>query len=343
MAGDFTVREIARQSGLSEATVDRVLHRRGGVRPRTADEVHRAIADLERQRAQLRATGRTYLVDVVMQAPVRFTDAVRSALEAELPALHPPAVRARFHLTESGAPDALVPVLDRLATRRSDGVVLKAPDVPEVVRAARQLVEAGMPLVTLVTDVPASGRSAYVGVDNRAAGATAAYLLGHWLGDRPGRVLVTVSSSWFRGEEDREAGFRSTMRRLHPERPVVEVSESQGLDDAAGALVGAELDRDPGVVGVYSVGGGNLAALEAFAARHLPPPVVIAHDLDGDNLRLLADARVAAVLHHDLRADMRLACQMLLRARGALAGAPRASPSTVQIVTPFNLPPALLS
>jgi LacI family transcriptional regulator len=56
------------QAGLSEATVDRVLNRRDGVRASTEREVHQAIADLDRQYTQLRL-GRTFMVDVVMRGP----------------------------------------------------------------------------------------------------------------------------------------------------------------------------------------------------------------------------------------------------------------------------------
>jgi LacI family transcriptional regulator len=83
----YRIREIAVQSGLSQATVDRVLHGRGGVRESTVREVHQAIADLDRQQSQVRLGGRTFMVDVVVQAPARFSAAVRSALEAELPGL----------------------------------------------------------------------------------------------------------------------------------------------------------------------------------------------------------------------------------------------------------------
>ena len=73
-------------------------------------------------------------------------------------------------------------------------------------------------MVTFVTDVPFSRRLAYVGVDNRAAGATAAYLITRWEPGQAGGVLVTLSSSSFRGEEEREIGFRATMRELAPTR-----------------------------------------------------------------------------------------------------------------------------
>ena len=45
MAPPFPVREIARQPGLSEATVDRVLHGRDGVRALTVAHVQQAIQD----------------------------------------------------------------------------------------------------------------------------------------------------------------------------------------------------------------------------------------------------------------------------------------------------------
>ena len=59
MAHRYRVREIAQQAGLSTATVDRVLHGRPGVRAATVAEVHRAVADLDRQRGQMPKPART--------------------------------------------------------------------------------------------------------------------------------------------------------------------------------------------------------------------------------------------------------------------------------------------
>ena len=334
----FRIREIAQQAGLSPATVDRVLHGRPGVRPSTVAQVKRAVADLGRQRTQLRLGGRTFLLDLVMLAPDRFTDAVRRALEAELPALRPAVIRARFDLREAGSPDDIARALDALARRGSSGVLLKAPDDPVVVDAVARLAARGIPTVTLVTDLPTSERVAYVGMDNRAAGATAAYLLTSVTAHDPGSVLVTVSRSMFRGEEEREMGFRAAMRTLAPDRAIHEITDTDGLDASLLAKVTDALGQDPTIDSVYSSGGGNAATLQAFDRAGRVPRAFLAHDLDHDNVTLLRQGRLTAVLHHDLRVDMRQACRTVLQARGALPGTPGSRLSQIQIITPYNEP-----
>ena len=338
MGHPYPLREIARQAGVSEATVDRVLNGRGGVRASTAQTVRQAIDDLDRQRTQVRLTGRTFLVDVVMQAPARFTTAVRSgaggraARRCGPPSSGPGSTCGRPRPSPRSSPcSTACAAAARTACCSRRRTCRRSPRRPQ------RLVAAGIPVVTLVTDVPASGRLAYVGIDNRAAGATAAYLVGQWLGDGAGDVLVTLSRSAFRGEEEREMGFRATLRERSPAgwsscpRPT-------GLDATMRDLVGAALDAHPDVRAVYSIGGGNPAVLDAFAARGRECAVFVAHDLDADNVALLRAGRISAVLHHDLGQDVRRACHVIMQAHGALPGGIHSWPSSIQVVTPYNAP-----
>jgi LacI family transcriptional regulator len=336
MPHPFLVKKIALQAGLSEATVDRVLNRRGGVRGHTAERVQQAIRELRGQSEQAGLTGRKFVVDVVMQAPARFSEAVRIALEDEMPTLRPAVFRARYHFSEIVRLADLAALIDR--ARGTHGLFLKAPDEPEIVAAVDRVVARGIPVVTLVTDVPNSRRAAYVGMDNRAAGETAAYLIGEWLGGAKAKILATLSSNRFRGEEDREIGFRRALRIRYPNLGIVEASEGLGIDQPTGALVRKALAANPDIVGAYSIGGGNRAVVEAFRATGRTCRVFIGHDLDADNLELLRERKISAVLHHDLRADMRSACRVVMQAHHVLPQSDPPPPSQVQIITPFNLP-----
>jgi LacI family transcriptional regulator len=216
MTHPFPVKVVALQAGVSMATVDRVIKQRGGVHANTVRRVRQALDELARQSTQVGLAGRKFMLDVLMVAPRRFTDAVRAALEAELPSLHPAVLRSRFHLHETLDADGIVGLLERIRKNGSHGVLLKAPDLPPVAAAAAP--GGGRhPVVTLVTDLPDSARSSYVGMDNRAAGETAAYLIGQWMGGARKRqqVLVTLSSNRFHGEEEREIGFRRALRERH--------------------------------------------------------------------------------------------------------------------------------
>ena len=232
----------------------------------------------------------------------------------------------------------MVKTLDAISHRRSMGVILKAPDVPEIGEAIARLRDAGIPVVTLVTDIPLSRRIAYVGMDNRAAGATAAYLIDQWLGGGAGAVLLALSRSAFRGEEEREIGFRSALRQFAPGRELVEATDTDGIDAAVRDKTVHILQDRPDVSAVYSIGGGNKAILEAFEYVGRTCQVFVAHDLDRDNLELIRDRKITAVLHHDLRQDMRRACQAIMQAGGGIDGRIETNPSQINVVTPYNIP-----
>jgi LacI family transcriptional regulator len=338
MSHPYPIREIARQSGLSEATVDRVLNKRPGVRASTAANVTQAITDLDRQRSQLRLNGRTFIVDVVMQTPDRFSAAVKSALELELPMLRPAVVRSRFDFREKARPGELVRTLDDIRHRGSRGVILKAPDEPEISDAIGRLHDAGIPVVTLVTDIPLSQRVAYVGIDNRAAGATAAFLLDQWLTADDDAILMALSRSAFRGEEEREMGFRTTMRERAGGRSLIEATDTDGIDTAVRDQTISILREHPEITAVYSIGGGNRAILDAFEFLGQKCQVFIGHDLDRDNLSLIQSRQITAVLHHDLRHDMRRACRVIMQANGAIDGPIESIASQINIITPYNVP-----
>lgn len=333
----FSIKQLATQAGVSKATVDRVLHQRGSVHYQTQRRIEQALDELEAQEQTGLAVGRSFHVDVIMHTPRRFSAAVQAAITAQLGGLAPFRVFPRFHFFEEIDGLRMRELILRCAAKGTQGIVLKAADEPLINQAVNQVTAAGVPVVTLVTDLPQSERIAYVGMNNRTAGQTAAYLLSRWLDPAPQPVAVVLSSDLFRGEEEREMGFRMWLRGRAPHLQVLDISGGGGVYEPTFQRVSRQLQENPTLKAVYSVGGGNRAIVDAFAAQGRELAVFIGHDLDEENRQLLVEEKIAAVIDHQLDIDARHLLMHILQFHRLWKAGPIAA-SDVHIVTPFNMP-----
>jgi LacI family transcriptional regulator len=338
MTHRFPIKEIALQSGLGSATIDRVINNRANVSPQTRTRVAAAIAELEDQEAQLAARGRRMFFDFVIEAPTRFSHEVRVAAQKVLPQIGAAVCRPRFLLQEIMSQDDVVQALHRIAKRGSHGVCLKARDLPLVRDAVDRLARAGIPVVTLVTDIKASGRVAYVGLDNHSAGRTAAYLLGQFLPHTTGTILTTKSNERFLGEEERETAFLQALAACRPGLEIIDASGGSGVHFETSRRLNQVIDRLSNLRAVYSMGGGNRTIVDLLRQNRLTPDIFIAHDLDADNRALIQSGDLSFVLYHDLAVDLQNVFRTFLHHHKLLSDDNRNTASNIQIITPHNVP-----
>jgi LacI family transcriptional regulator len=69
--------------------------------------------------------------------------------------------------------------------------------------------------------------------------------MNQWLGSASSDLLISLSRTVFRGEGEREIGFRSALRASG--RTIVEVSDSDGIDATNERLVFEALEKHPNV------------------------------------------------------------------------------------------------
>ena len=163
---------------------------------------------------------------------------------------------------------ARIAALIRDLGARHDGLIVTIPENERVAGALRAL--AGVPVVTLATDIANSGRAAYVGPDDRQAGRVAGDLMGRFLRPLGGRVVMIVGLSDLAGHRAREAGFREAVAAHHPDTRLAAVFESGEAAERAGQLALAALAADRTVRGLYHASAGTLNVVEAV--RHLDAP-----------------------------------------------------------------------
>lgn len=319
-----TVHDVAREAGVSLATVDRVLNQRAGVRGETAARVLAAVERLGFARdvaAANLARRRDWRFLFLIPAS---DNSFFQSLEAELRALgaRPDGTRTAIEIRHVAPFDAadLAAALDAVSPETHDGVALVAVEAPEVRRAVEAAAGRGLALVTLVSDLPGSLRGSFVGIDNVAAGRSAAALLGRFLGPGPARVGIVAGSMLVRDHAERREGFEAVMRRDFPEVSIaapVEGRDDPGLTEAAVARL---LAAEPALRGLYSLGAGNRGVIAALRASGRAGKVVtVVHELTRVSREALAEGIFDAVIRQDPGHEARSALRLL---RAQVAGLP---------------------
>ncbi|MBC7284194.1 LacI family DNA-binding transcriptional regulator [Hoeflea sp.] len=310
-----TVHDIAAEAGVSLATVDRVLNGRPGVRRQTVERVENAVRQLGYVRdltAANLARSRIYpLVFVIPAGPNSFM----RVLEAEIGAAMQRSLIERTSIRIETVPPfdsgAIVRVLDALDPKSVTGVALVATDTDEARAAVDRLIQQGVHVVTLVSDLPGSKRVHYCGIDNIAAGRTAGNLIGRFCAGRRGKVLVVAGSLKLSDHIDRAKGFAAVLKADCTDLEIIGPIETNDDADTVGQAVAAALDTDPDIIAIYNLGAGNRGLIEAIAARQPRKPAVVAHEVTEHSRQALADGIFDAVISQDCGHEVRSAIRVL--------------------------------
>ncbi len=173
LASRSRIPDIARAAGVSTATVDRVLHGRLPVRPATAQRVLKAAAELQYLTdTELWRSLRPPPMELAFLLPTgtnRYLRMLGDSIGGASDALVPYHVRCRVHYIDSFDPAKVAAALRRHG-RDAQGLAFMALEHPRVREAVEELADAGVHVLTLISDLAQSRREAYIGMDNRAAG-----------------------------------------------------------------------------------------------------------------------------------------------------------------------------
>lgn len=306
-----TVHDLARQAGVSLATIDRVLNRRPGVRQATIEKVEKAIAELDFHRdisASLLARSRDIRVEVILPAGEnRFMANLARAFDSEARRRGAERMRinvSRLRALEGGAMARAVAQLDRATC---DCAILVAADTPPIRAAVGKAIAASIPIVTLVSDLPDSARRLFVGIDNLAAGRTAASLMGRFCRDG-GKIGLVAGSLDLRDHRQRYEGFVEVARREFPTLHLV--GPVEGHDEAAGtaAAVSSLIADNRDLAGIYSMGAGNAGLVSALELTRRAGRIrVIAHEVTETSAEALRRGTFDIVLDQNPEGESRAA------------------------------------
>lgn len=284
------VKELIRITGLSRTTINRALNRLAGVHPRTQEVVDNAVLQLasragdEWPKTSPRKMKRYVLL---IQAAETFTQAIVDEVRSL-----PCELRLRNcdlqPISCVGWSNEEFARLIR-SQREVDGLLVIAKNAPAIVHACRERVQAGTAVVAAHTDLDYPARGAYVGIDNRAAGQTAGYIIGrHLHGTAAADVAVIVETFAYRCHEEREMGFRSVLRQRFQSLNVIDVVKCDESNESTYDALRDLLHRYPNIAGIYNTAGGNRGAVRAIKEQGRAGEIVyVTHELNAVTEALL--------------------------------------------------------
>lgn len=316
--GKTTIVDVARLAGVSTATVDRVLNGRTGVSAANRHRVLTAAKDL----GYLPFEGMVALPSRPVHLEF-FIPMIQNGFMGELvasirrfAATVPLVASCNIRALDGYGPETVLPALESVSLRTS-GVGIVAADHPKTREAIRRAREAGLRVVTIASDVPESGRSAYVGVDNTVAGRTAALLMGRMADRGGGSIALFMGSRAYDGHQNRETGFRAVIESDFPTLSLLPTIETGESSDRTRIAMAQLLRSVPLLAGVYCVGAGRtgiVAALEDVQPHRRP--LVVMHDLTDRTHVWLKAGMIDVVIDQNVQL---VGEQAVIRLLGAIA------------------------
>ena len=276
-----TIKEIARLSGVSRGTVDRVLNNRDGVSEETAARVKAIAKQLgykpNKAGMALAAQKKKYLIGIIVFSRKNpFFDKViegftERAEELAFFGCEVTVKRVAYH------PEAQMSAIEACVEEGVQGLIITPYNDNKVCDKLNSLIDDGIPVITVNSDAENVRRIAYVGSDYYNSGAAAGALMQLMTHDKV-NIGIILGDRNILCHSQREAGFTD---RLTEDARFNIVSCEENYDDDLKSfdIVSNMLSKHPEINGLYftaaGVYGGCRAIQELAIGRDIR---VITHD-----------------------------------------------------------------
>ena len=308
--------DIAREAKVSLATVDRVLNNRPGVSIRTSNRIWEAIDRLQGNGGNgLKVNHPPLILDVILPGGSNsFLNMLAKSTQELGDKLLGDGITIRCHRIEGFSPKILADCLMKVG-RDSNGIAVMALENPVVREAVNTLSDRNIPVVALVSNITTQKTLGYVGLNNRAAGRTAAYLINLFAQNKTGGIALFEGSIdlAYSDHQEREFGFTDALREYSPGLKVI--GKWATKDDHEEAFIQSQsmLSSNPDLVAIYSIGGGIRGIARALEESGKAGDVIfIGHDLTPYTREYLINGTLNAVINQNPVNEARAVIDMLV-------------------------------
>ena len=204
-------------------------------------------------------------------------------------------VRSEFTGPQTYDPKAERDALDQAVQKKATGILLVVTDQALLKDSIAKAVAAGIPVVTIDSDAPASKRLFFIGTNNYQAGFTGGQRLAQELKGKGNVVVYSMPDQ--PNLQDRLRGYKDALAKT-PDIKITRVVDIQGdpriAFDTTTQIIGKERDKVDAFVCLEAQSGREVAGV--LNSYHVTGKVVMAMDTDPETLDLIQKGVIAATI-----------------------------------------------
>jgi LacI family transcriptional regulator len=309
------IKDIAQALGISIGTVDRALHERAGVSPKTKARVLQVAEQLGYKpnlAAQALKLNRTIEVAVVLPKHIsHFFDPLRAGIRAAAAATVGLQVEVTFlEYPRLGQGDA--ELLEATLRERYDGIIFTPGNPRRLDSIIHRLTRQGTAMLCVASDAPGSKRIGLVSAHAYTSGALAAELLAHKV-YRKASVATIVGELTTLDHAEKLRGFAATLATLAPHLSLLPVIESHERPKEAYRQTLALINGGPTPQGLYISTANSIPVLQALKEQGLLGKIqVVTTDLFQDLVPLIETGKILATIYQRPFTQGKLAFESLI-------------------------------
>jgi ribose transport system substrate-binding protein len=204
-------------------------------------------------------------------------------------------IRAGFVGPQTYDPKAEREALDEAVQKKATGILLAVTDPALLKDGIDKAVAAGIPVLTIDSDAPASKRLFFIGTNNYQAGLIGGQRLAQELKGKGNIVIFTMPAQ--PNLQDRQRGYRDALDRS-PNIKITRVVDIRGdprvAFDTASQIIGKEKDKVDAFVCLEAQSGKEVAGV--LNSYHVNGKVIMAMDTDPETLEWIQKGGIVATI-----------------------------------------------
>ncbi|MCH1984013.1 LacI family DNA-binding transcriptional regulator [Ruminococcus sp. OA3] len=301
-----TLEQVAKYAGVSRGTVDRVVNRRGNVKPEVEQRVREALQALGYERNKIASALAYSKNEKKVCAMFQKTDSedynakIMQGIHDAKKELKDFGITVEVAICNSSDAGEFIRKIDVMIQEEICGFAIKAPSFPEISEKIDWLVQQGMPVITFNSDIPESHRTCFVGQNLYQSGRVAGNIMASLI--RPGeKIVIGCGIPQYNAHQERVDGFVYELKKRGFQEEQWKVFHTDQNYEVTYRCLEEIFKEEENIRGIYMSVEPN-EACGAFLEEHssLQPPYVVCHDTAPETIEYLKKGVFDYIIDQDV-------------------------------------------